>query len=220
MFALVLQVPNENRTGFSIVLLYKRPRTENTACAKRVRPFAKIRTGESKSKLACILPGGRIFDEVKGTNNSGKAAETGPPEAFFQPNVIFSARKCAKIKNMSIFAVPKQRFWVGRTGQVLLPRPKRRGAGVVDRAALEMRCTGNCTGGSNPSLSATNAENQQIAKQTPSFTPKNVKSGVFVLFKIIQPLHNKRVAILKESDEKRLIFIYPFTLIFQDFTSS
>ena len=76
------------------------------------------------------------------------------------------------------------------------------------------------TGGSNPSLSAANAENQQIAKQTPSFTPKNVKSGVFVLFKIIQPLHNKRVAILKESDEKRLIFIYPFTLIFQDFTSS
>ena len=220
MFALVLQIPNENRTGFSIVHLYKRPRTENTACAKRVRPFAKIRTGESKSKLACILPGGRIFDEVKGTNNSGKAAETGPPEAFFQPNVIFSARKCAKIKNMPIFAVPKQRFWVGRTGQVLLPRPKRRGAGVVDRAALEMRCTGNCTGGSNPSLSATNAENQQIAKQTPSFTPKNVKSGVFVLFKIIQPLHNKRVAILKESDEKRLIFIYPFTLIFQDFTSS
>ena len=220
MFALVLQIPNENRTGFSIVHLYKRPRTENTACAKRVRPFAKIRTGESKSKLACILPGGRIFNEVKGTNNSGKAAETGPPEAFFQPNVIFSARKCAKIKNMSIFAVPKQRFWVGRTGQVLLPRPKRRGAGVVDRAALEMRCTGNCTGGSNPSLSATNAENQQIAKQTPSFTPKNVKSGVFVLFKIIQPLHNKRVAILKESDEKRLIFIYPFTLIFQDFTSS
>ena len=74
----------------------------------------------------------------------------------------------------------------------------------------------NGSGGSNPSLSATNAENQQIAKQTPSFTPKNVKSGV----KIIQPLHNKRVAILKESDEKRLIFIYPFSLIFQDFTSS
>ena len=115
MFALVLQIPNENRTDFSIVLLYKRPRTENTACAKRVRPFAKIRTGESKSKLACILPGGRIFDEVKGTNNSGKAAETGPPEAFFQPNVIFSARKCAKIKNMSIFAVPKRKFRGGES---------------------------------------------------------------------------------------------------------
>ena len=38
--------------------------------------------------------------------------------------------------------------------------------------------------GSNPCLSAINAENQQIAKQTPSFTPKNVKLGVFVLFKI------------------------------------
>lgn len=70
------------------------------------------------------------------------------------------------------------------------------------------------------SLSAIKGVNQQIAKQTPSFTPKNVKSGVFVLFKIIQPLHNKRVAILKESDEKRPIFIYPFSLIFQDFTSS
>ena len=33
-----------------------------------------------------------------------------------------------------------------------------------------------------PSLSAINAENQQIAKQTPSFTPKNVKLGVFVFF--------------------------------------
>ncbi len=40
------------------------------------------------------------------------------------------------------------------------------------------------TRGSNPCLSAINAENQQIAKQTPSFTPKNVKLGVFVLFKI------------------------------------
>lgn len=37
--------------------------------------------------------------------------------------------------------------------------------------------------GSEPSLSAINAENQQIAKQTPNFTPKNVKLGVFVLFK-------------------------------------
>jgi len=38
--------------------------------------------------------------------------------------------------------------------------------------------------GSSPSLSAINAENQQIAKQTPNFTPKNVKLGVFVLFKM------------------------------------
>ena len=39
------------------------------------------------------------------------------------------------------------------------------------------------TRGSNPCLSAINAENQQVAKQTPSFTPKNVKLGVFALFK-------------------------------------
>ena len=107
MFALVLQIPNENRTGFSIVHLYKRPRTENTACAKRVRPFAKIRTGESKSKLACILPRGRIFDEVKDTNNSGKVAETGPPEAFFQPNVIFFRTKMCENKKYAYICSPK-----------------------------------------------------------------------------------------------------------------
>ena len=39
--------------------------------------------------------------------------------------------------------------------------------------------------GSRACLSAINAENQQIAKQTPNFTPKNVKLGVFVLFKIL-----------------------------------
>ena len=41
------------------------------------------------------------------------------------------------------------------------------------------------TRGSNPCLSAINAENQQITKQTPNFTPNNVKLGVFVLFKIV-----------------------------------
>ena len=34
------------------------------------------------------------------------------------------------------------------------------------------------TGGSNPSLSAINIENQCFTKQAPDFTPKNVKSGV------------------------------------------
>lgn len=32
-------------------------------------------------------------------------------------------------------------------------------------------------------LSAINTENQQIAKQAPNFTPKNVRLGVFVFFK-------------------------------------
>ena len=55
----------------------------------------------------------------------------------------------------------------------------RRDAGVVDRAALEMRCTGNCTGGSNPSLSAIKPDNQDFILSTPNFTPQNVKLGVF-----------------------------------------
>ena len=37
------------------------------------------------------------------------------------------------------------------------------------------------SGGSNPSLSAINIENQCFTKQTPDFTPKNVKSGVCLL---------------------------------------
>ena len=48
------------------------------------------------------------------------------------------------------------------------------------------------TRGSNPCLSAINAENQQIAKQTPNFTPKNVKLGVFVFFKM------KRIFVLRK----------------------
>ena len=123
---------------------------------------------------------------------------------------------------MSILFVPLQSLLKGICDQrEQIPFQKRIGEMAEwSNAAVLKTVDLNGSGGSNPSLSATNAENQQIAKQTPSFAPKNVKSGVFVLFKIIQPLHNKRVAILKESDEKRLIFIYPFTLIFQDFTSS
>ena len=33
---------------------------------------------------------------------------------------------------------------------------------MVERAALEMRCTGNCTGGSNPSLSASNSDEKLL----------------------------------------------------------
>ena len=42
------------------------------------------------------------------------------------------------------------------------------------------------TGGSNPSLSAIKGVNQAFARFTPFFTPKNVKLGVFVFFKILQ----------------------------------
>ncbi len=82
-----------------------------------------------------------------------------------------------------------------------------RDAGVVDRAALEMRCTGNCTGGSNPSLSAINAENQQIIKQTPNFTPKNVKLGVFILFKT-NHIRSENNLIKNRTNEKNNQFIF------------
>ena len=52
-------------------------------------------------------------------------------------------------------------------------------------AAVLKTVEGHTSGGSNPSLSAINAENQQIAKQTPSFTLKNVKLGVFYIFNAI-----------------------------------
>ena len=48
------------------------------------------------------------------------------------------------------------------------------------------------TRGSNPCLSAINIENQCFTKQTPNFTPKNVKLGVFVLFKINQTFRSSR----------------------------
>ena len=41
------------------------------------------------------------------------------------------------------------------------------------------------TRGSNPCLSAIKGVNQAITRFTPFFTPKNVKLGVFVLFKRI-----------------------------------
>ena len=50
-------------------------------------------------------------------------------------------------------------------------------------AAVLKTGEGHTSGGSNPSLSAINVGNQQITKQTPNFTPNNVKLGVFVLFK-------------------------------------
>ena len=57
----------------------------------------------------------------------------------------------------------------------------RKDAGVVDRAALEMRCTGNCTGGSNPSLSAEKIDYQSITEKAHSFTHTNVKTVRFLI---------------------------------------
>jgi hypothetical protein len=40
----------------------------------------------------------------------------------------------------------------------------RKGAGVIDRTALEMRRTGNCTAGLNPALSANKKRTTKVAR--------------------------------------------------------
>ena len=63
------------------------------------------------------------------------------------------------------------------------------------------------SGGSNPSLSAINAENQQIIKQTPNFIPKNVKLGVFILFKT-NHIRSENNLIKNRTNEKNNQFIF------------
>ena len=56
-------------------------------------------------------------------------------------------------------------------------------------------------------LSAINAENQQIIKQTPNFTPKNVKLGVFILFKT-NHIRSENNLIKNRTNEKNNQFIF------------
>ena len=74
-------------------------------------------------------------------------------------------------------------------------------------AAVLKTVEGNTSGGSNPSLSAINAENQQIIKQTPNFTPKNIKSGVFILFKT-NHIRSENNLIKNRTNEKNNQFIF------------
>ena len=74
-------------------------------------------------------------------------------------------------------------------------------------AAVLKTVEGNTSGGSNPSLSAINAENQQITKQTPGFTPKNVKLGVFALFKT-NHIRSENNLIKNRTNEKNNQFIF------------
>lgn len=60
---------------------------------------------------------------------------------------------------------------------------------------------------SEPCLSAINAENQQIIKQTPNFTPKNVKLGVFILFKT-NHIRSENNLIKNRTNEKNNQFIF------------
>lgn len=56
-------------------------------------------------------------------------------------------------------------------------------------------------------LSAINAENQQIIKQTPNFIPKNVKLGVFILFKT-NHIRSENNLIKNRTNEKNNQFIF------------
>ena len=60
---------------------------------------------------------------------------------------------------------------------------------------------------SETSLSAINAENQQIIKQTPNFTPKNEKLGVFILFKT-NHIRSENNLIKNRTNEKNNQFIF------------
>lgn len=61
--------------------------------------------------------------------------------------------------------------------------------------------------GSIPHPSAINAENQQIIKQTPNFTPKNIKLGVFILFKT-NHIRSENNLIKNRTNEKNNQFIF------------
>ena len=56
-------------------------------------------------------------------------------------------------------------------------------------------------------LSAINAENQQIIKQTPNFTPKYVKLGVFILYKT-NHIRSENNLIKNRTNEKNNQFIF------------
>ncbi len=62
----------------------------------------------------------------------------------------------------------------------VLLRSTRKVARVVDRAALEMRCTGDCTGGSNPSLSARRKGEQSSPGQKSQPRKLACRGGIFL----------------------------------------
>lgn len=57
---------------------------------------------------------------------------------------------------------------------------------TTDYKVGELIYDANIYDGLNTSLSAIKGVNQAFARFTPFFTPKNVKLGVFVFFKILQ----------------------------------
>ena len=98
--------------------------------------------------------------------------------SVFMHKQIFFLKNIPKRLQVQKKVVPLHRFW-----KRALPEGSFGEMAEWSIAAVLKTVVLRGTGGSNPSLSAINAENQQIIKQTPNFTPKNVKLGVFILFK-------------------------------------
>ena len=109
-----------------------------------------------------------------------KSANRWARNVFFSTDCDFFRMKMCGNKKYVYICSPKTKVLVpgGRGRESFSRDRKRRDAGVVDRAALEMRCTGNCTGGSNPSLSANKLEHQAITENTHSFTHIKAKNCV------------------------------------------
>lgn len=103
---------------------------------------------------------------------SGKERKTEPSEEKNQKNRKFPAKNSSFRKICLYLQSQNESFGEGKAEKQ--PRNTRRDARVVDRAALEMRCTGNCTGGSNPSLSARGFDKKTMIPVSNSLT------GIFV----------------------------------------
>lgn len=98
-------------------------------------------------------------------------------DVFFSTDCDFFRMKMCGNKKYVYICSPKTTVLVpgGRGCESFSRDRKRRDAGVVDRAALEMRCTGNCTGGSNPSLSAENSTIYVDVNRAVSFLQKSTR---------------------------------------------
>lgn len=104
-----------------------------------------------------------------------KSANRWARNVFFSTDCDFFRMKMCGNKKYVYICSPKTKVLVpgGRGRESFSRDRKRRDAGVVDRAALEMRCTGNCTGGSNPSLSAGNSTIYVDVNRAVSFLQKS-----------------------------------------------
>ena len=103
-----------------------------------------------------------------------KSANRRVRDVFFSTDCDFFRMKMCGNKKYVYICSPKTKVLVPGGGkESSFHDRKRRDAGVVDRAALEMRCTGNCTGGSNPSLSAENSTIYVDVNRAVSFLQKS-----------------------------------------------